>query len=82
VLVIGKIGFGIANLLLLVSRATNVGIRTYEIPRNSSELRPAPCMCDVCHVHRLGSSRTSKKNLISYSFDSISEADESKEGHL
>jgi len=64
-LAIGKIGSGIANLSLLISLVTKVGIRTYKIPRNSLELHPAPCMCDVCHVHGLGPSHTSKQNVLS-----------------
>ena len=51
---IGKIGSRIVKLSLLISRATKVGIWTYEILRNSSELHPAPCISDVCRVHWLG----------------------------
>ena len=42
-----------------------MGIRTYEIPCNSSELHLAPCMRDVCHVRGLGSSCTPKQNVLS-----------------
>ena len=51
------------------------GIR---IPCSSSKLHLAPCIRDVCHVHGLGPSRTSKQNIFSYSFDSVNEAHESK----
>ena len=33
----------------------NGGTSDIQIPCNSSELNPAPCMCDVCHVCGLGS---------------------------
>ena len=39
---------------------SNIGI-----PQNSSVLHLAPCMRDVCCVHRLGLSRTSKQNVLS-----------------
>ena len=35
------------------------------IPHNSSELHLAPCMHDMCHVHGLGPSSTSKQNVLS-----------------
>ena len=54
-----------------------------QIPRNSSELHPALCMCDMCRVRGLGPSCTLKQNVLSLIFfDSVSEAHESKVGHL
>ena len=41
------------------------GTLNIRIPHNSSELHPAPCMCDVCHVSGLGLSHTSKQNVLS-----------------
>ena len=41
------------------------GIPDIRIPCNSSELHPAPCMCDVCRVHGLGPSCTLKQNVLS-----------------
>ena len=41
------------------------GTSDIRIPRNSSELHPAPCMRDVCRVHGLGPSHTSKQNVLS-----------------
>ena len=35
------------------------------IPHNTSKLHLAPCMHDVCHVHGLGPSSTSKQNVLS-----------------
>ena len=35
------------------------------IPHSSLELHPAPCMRNVCCVRGLGSSRTSKQNILS-----------------
>ena len=50
---------------------------------SSPELHPAPRMRDVCRVHGLGLSHTSKQNVfVFYYFDSISETHESKEGHM
>ena len=63
-LAIGKIGFEIVNLLFLVSQATEVG-SNIQIPRNSSELHPSPCMRDVCYVCGLGPSCTLKQNVLS-----------------
>ena len=68
-LAIGKIGSGIVNLSLLVSQVTKVAIRKY---KSHATLR----------VHRLGPSHVSKQNVVSYSFDSMNKAYESKEGHL
>ena len=44
------------------NKGGNLDIR---IPHNSSELHPSPCMRDVCRVHRLGPSYTSKQNILS-----------------
>ena len=41
------------------------GTSDIRIPCNSSDLHPAPFICDVCRVHRLGLSRTSKQNVLS-----------------
>ena len=43
------------------------GTSDIRIPRSSPELYLAPCMRDVCRVHGLGSSRTSKQNVLSLS---------------
>ena len=40
------------------------GTSDIQIPRNSSKLHPAPCIHDVCCVHRLGPSYTSKQNVL------------------
>ena len=44
------------------SKGGNSDIR---IPRNSLELHPSLCLCDVCRVYGLGSSRMSKQNILS-----------------
>ena len=41
------------------------GNSNIRIPRNSAELHPDLCMCDVCRVHGLGLSHTSKQNVLS-----------------
>ena len=60
------------------------GTSDIRIPRNSSELHLTQCMCFVCCVCGLGPSHMSKKKkcFVSYSFDSVTEAHESKYGHL
>ena len=52
---------------LVVARfPSNKGGNLYiRIPCNSSELNPAPCMCDVCHVCGLGSNWSLKQNVLS-----------------
>ena len=46
--------------------SSNKGGTLYlQIPQNSTELHPAPCMRVVCRVCGLGLSRTLKKNILS-----------------
>ena len=59
-----------------------MGIQIYESHATLPE-HPAPFMRVLCHVRGLGQSCTSKQIFFfSYSFDSGSEAYESKERHL
>ena len=69
------------NMSLLISQATKVqgGTSNIQIPRSSSELHLAPCMCDMCRVHGLGPAYTSKQNFLSLIL-LIPLAHESKEG--
>ena len=41
------------------------GTSNIRIPRNSTELHLAPCMCVVCRVRGLGPNHTSKQNVLS-----------------
>ena len=60
----GKTNSGIANVV--AHFPSNKGwTSNIRIPRNSLQLHPAPCMCDVCRVHGLGLSRVSKQNVLS-----------------
>ena len=58
------------------------GTSDIRILRNFTELHLAPCMHDMCSVCGLGLSLMSKQNVVSYLFDFVSKAHESKEGHL
>ena len=69
-----------ANARFPSNKGENLDI---QIPCNSLKLHPALCMHDVCHVHGLGPSYTSKQNVLSLIlFYFVNKAHESKEGHL
>ena len=58
------------------------GTLDIRISHNFIELHPALCVRVVCRVCGLGLSHTLKQNIVSYYFDYISRAQESKEEHL
>ena len=59
------------------------GTSDIRISRNSVELHLAPCMLVINYVRGLGPELyIEKKCFVSFSFDSISRADELKEGQL
>ena len=80
-LAISKIGFQDSELVVAQFSSNKGGNLDIRIPRNFVELHPAPCMRVMCHMHEL-SPYVETKCFVSYSFNSVSEAHESKEGHL
>ena len=51
---------------VIVHFSSNKGGTLYlQIPQNSTELHPAPCMRVICRVRGLGLSRTLKKKVLS-----------------
>ena len=53
------------ELIITCFSSNTSGTSNVRIPRNSAELHPTPCICDMCHERGLGSSRKLKQNVLS-----------------